>query len=278
MLRHHAESALNSFGSSGPTSFALSVLALFSAWMMSSDRAGAASLGSGRAARRLPTPDAALGVVVSWSRIRTIVSCGRTTITTPEPFLGFASLRRLAVEAHSGVAVTAASTAAASEPRRMARHQSRNVVKSSRRRCPTRFPSPIRVLSSLAFSSAETMFSGSFDSGFVVCIGRFVPTSACITRARASPSMNSLACSGRLDTRSRIRFIVPIGSVTTIGCLALLLKLAEPAKPCRHSRRRSLRPLEVEWTLPTPSTVRQRPTEPGFLQPDALRGQPPGAA
>jgi hypothetical protein len=190
MIRHHAESALNSLGSSGPTSFALSVLALFSASMMSSDRAGAASLGSGLAARRLPTPDAAPGVVGSWSRIRTIVSCGRTTITTPEPFLGFASLRRLAVEAHSGVAVTAASTAAASEPRRMARHQSRNVVKSSRRRCPTRFPSPIRVLSSLAFSSAETMFSGSFDNGFVACIGRFVPTSACSTRARASPSMN----------------------------------------------------------------------------------------
>jgi hypothetical protein len=32
--------------------------------------------------------------------------------------------------AHSGAALTAASTAAASEPRRMARHQSLNVVKS----------------------------------------------------------------------------------------------------------------------------------------------------
>ena len=82
-LRHHAESALNSPGSSGPTSFALSVLALSSASMMSSDRAGPASLGSGLGARRLRTLDAAPRVVVAWSRIRTIESCGRTTITTP---------------------------------------------------------------------------------------------------------------------------------------------------------------------------------------------------
>src|SRR4029453_7089333 len=52
------------------------------------------------------------------------------------------------------------------------------VVKSSRRRCPTCLPPPIRVLLSLAFSSAETMFSGSFGSGFVVCLGLFVSTSA----------------------------------------------------------------------------------------------------
>ena len=37
---------------------------------------------------------------------------------------------RFVVQAHRDAAVTAASTAAASEPRRMARHQSRNVVKS----------------------------------------------------------------------------------------------------------------------------------------------------
>src|SRR4029450_5890107 len=71
----------------------------------------------------------------------------------------------------------------------MARHQSRNVVKSSRRRCPTCLPPPIRVLLSLAFSSAATMFSASFGSGFIVCLGLFVSTSARITRARASPSM-----------------------------------------------------------------------------------------
>jgi hypothetical protein len=49
------------------------------------------------------------------------------------------------------------------------------------------------------------MFSGSFGSGFVVSVGLFVP------------GTNSLACPGRLVTRSRIRFIVAIGSVTTIG-------------------------------------------------------------
>src|SRR5262249_51208707 len=54
--------------------------------------------------------------------------------------------------AHSGAAATATSTAVASEPRRIARHQSRNVVKSSRRRCPTCLPPPTKVLSSLAFS------------------------------------------------------------------------------------------------------------------------------
>ena len=132
---------------------------------------------------------------------------GAITFRLPPP-------RRLAVPAHPSATVTAASTAAASEPRRMARHQSRNVVKSSRRRCPTCLPPSISVLSSLAFSSAETMFSGSFGSGFV-CVGLFVSTSARITRARASPSMNSLACSGRLVTRSRIRLIVAIGRTTT---------------------------------------------------------------
>src|SRR5207245_890018 len=82
-LRPHADSALNSLASSGPTRFALSFLALFSAPMMFSDRAGPASLGSGLGARRLRTLDAAPRVVVAWSRIRAIVSCGRITITTP---------------------------------------------------------------------------------------------------------------------------------------------------------------------------------------------------
>ena len=133
------------------------------------------------------------------------------------PTRGRSSPRRLAAETHPGAAVTAASTTAASDPRRMARHQSRNVVKSSRRRCPTCLPPSIRGLSSLAFSSAETMFSGSLGSGLVVCVGLFGSTSPCITRARASPSIKSPAGSGRLDTRSRIRFIVATGSVTTIG-------------------------------------------------------------
>jgi len=149
---------------------------------------------------------------------------------TPTP--GRSSPRRLA--AHPGAAVTAASTTAASDPRRMARHQSRNVVKSSRRRCPTCLPPSIRGLSSRAFSSAETMFSGSLGSGLVVCVGLFGSTSPCITRARASPSMNSPAGSGRLDTRSRIRFIVATGSVTTIGdCAPFFLR---PVRVQHHAQ------------------------------------------
>src|SRR4030095_819396 len=46
-LRPHADSALNSLGSSGPTRLALSCLALFSTSMRLLDRAGPASLGSG---------------------------------------------------------------------------------------------------------------------------------------------------------------------------------------------------------------------------------------
>jgi hypothetical protein len=114
--------------------------------------------------------------------------------------------RRLAVQAHSGAALTAVSTAAASEPRRIARHQSHSVVKSSRRRCPTGLPPSSRALSSLAFSSAETMFSGSLGPGLVVGVGMKIPG-----------TNNPLAGSGRFVTRSRIRFIVAIGSVTTIG-------------------------------------------------------------
>jgi len=82
-FRHHADIALKSLASSGPTRFALAFLALFSAPMMLSERATRASLGSGLVARWLRTLDAAPGVVVAWSRIRAIVSCGRTTITTP---------------------------------------------------------------------------------------------------------------------------------------------------------------------------------------------------
>jgi hypothetical protein len=86
-LRHHDESALKSLISSGPTRLALSVLALPSAPMMFSDSAGSTSRGSGLGVRRLPTADAAPGVALARSRIRTIVSCGRTTITTSLAFL-----------------------------------------------------------------------------------------------------------------------------------------------------------------------------------------------
>ena len=84
-LRPHADSVLNSPGSSGPTRLVLSFLALFSAAMMLLDRADPASLAG---ARRLPALDAAPDMVAAWSRIRAIVSCGRTMIMTPWPFLG----------------------------------------------------------------------------------------------------------------------------------------------------------------------------------------------
>src|SRR6185369_5304958 len=86
-LRHHDDSALKSLISSGPTRFALSVLALSSAPMMFSGSAGPASRGSGLGVRRLPTSDAAPGVAFARSRIRTIVSWGRTTITSALAFL-----------------------------------------------------------------------------------------------------------------------------------------------------------------------------------------------
>jgi hypothetical protein len=82
-LRHHADITLKSLASSGPTRIALSFLALFSALMMLSERAGPASLGSGLGVRRLRPLDAAFGAVVARSRIRPIVSWGRTKITTP---------------------------------------------------------------------------------------------------------------------------------------------------------------------------------------------------
>src|SRR4030095_10153662 len=82
------------------------------------------------------------------SRKKTRSGPSRLLLPPPHP-------RGLAVGAHSGAAITAASTAAASEPRRMARHQSRNVVKSSRRRCPTCLPPSISVFLSLGFFSVQ---------------------------------------------------------------------------------------------------------------------------